>query len=145
MKRKHIIHTLLLAVGLSAAACNTRQDTTAETGTMTEAGDQNLISGSTSKTWHADKHTNAEGDNEKLSRTERKNDQMIFNADGTFSMNTRQEAAGGNWMYDRTSQTLSLQFSGENHTESFKVLSLEEDQMELEAADGSTLELEAEG
>ena len=146
MKFKILLNGLLLAAVLTATGCNKdNSGTDTEMATRTGADYQMMIAGSNSKTWHADKQMNAEGDKEKLSRTERKDDMMIFNADGTFSMNTSQDAAGGKWTYDQAAQTLSLQFSGENHTETFKVLNLEDDEMKLEAADGSTMELEAEG
>ncbi|MEJ8801100.1 lipocalin family protein [Pontibacter sp. H249] len=107
-----------------------------------EVGNESMISGSSSKTWKANKELNAAGDKEKLSSDE-KQETMQFYADGRFALGGGGSLQTGTWTYDQTAKRLSLQFEGQDMTENFEVTKLTEDKMVLQG-DGSTMELEAE-
>jgi hypothetical protein len=98
--------------------------------------------GKGSKTWHVAKETNASGKKEKLSDAE-KQDILRFNSDGTFSANTSQGNAQGNWEYNESAKQLSLQFAGASVTETHTVENLSSDKIKLKAGDGSEMTLEA--
>jgi cytochrome c oxidase assembly protein Cox11 len=100
------------------------------------------ISGNESKTWKTTKETTASGDKDKLSSTEKKQ-QIQFFANGSFSMQSPTENASGKWNYDPMARTLTLQFVGSDNTETFQVLNLSDDEMTLQAADNSKMEMEA--
>ena len=97
------------------------------------------ISGKDTKTWQATRETNAEGDKDKLTREEKK-ESITFSRNGNVKMTNNNEMMAGTWSY--TDNTLSLQFTGTNVSENFKVLELDADKMRLVAADGSQLTLE---
>lgn len=98
--------------------------------------------GKGSRTWHVAKETNSAGKKEKLSDAE-KQDILRFNSDGTFSANTSQGNAQGNWEYNEGAKQLSLQFAGASVTETHTVEDLSEDRIKLKAGDGSEMTLEA--
>ena len=123
---------LVLLMFLLVFACGTKEEDPTK-----------MIAGGSFKTWKAVKETNSEGDKEKLSEQE-KNDMMVFNADGSFSMHTAAGKEDGSWNYDASSKNLSLQFRDQNVTENFQVLDLKEDKIKLKAGDGSELTLENE-
>lgn len=97
------------------------------------------ISGKDSKTWEATKELNSDGDKEKLTRAEKK-ETITFSRNGNVKMSNNDEIMNGTWSY--VNNTLSLQFTGTNVTESFTVLELQDDKMQLQAVDGSQLNLE---
>lgn len=108
-----------------------------------EVGTESMISGGSSKTWKANKELNAAGDKEKLSGEE-KQETMQFYADGRFALGGGGALQTGTWTFDQAAKRLSLQFEGQDMTENFEVTKLTNDKMELKAADGSVMQMEAE-
>jgi hypothetical protein len=96
------------------------------------------ISGKDSKTWEATRQVNAEGDPEKLTRSEKK-ETITFTRSGNVKMTNEDNVMSGTWSF--VDDVLSLQFTGTNVTETFAVLELEKDKMTLQAVDGSQLNL----
>ncbi len=117
-----------------AMACNNNKN---------EAGNSNMISGTGSKTWLADRETTAAGDKDKLDSSEKK-ERVTFYANGKFTMTSPTNTANGTWTYDAGGKNLALQFDGAGVSENFQVASLSEKEMMLTGGDGSTMELEAE-
>ena len=99
------------------------------------------ISGQSEKTWKATRETNAEGEKDKLTKEEKK-ESITFSRNGNVKMSNQDQMMGGTWSF--SDNTLSLQFTGANVTENFKVVELSEDRMKLLAGDGSQMTLEAE-
>ena len=106
-----------------------------------KVGTESLISGASSKTWEINKELNAAGDKEKLSKSE-KQETMQFYSDGRFALSGGGTLQTGTWSFDQAAKKLTLQFEGQDVTENFDVAKLEDDKMELRAADGSVMELE---
>jgi hypothetical protein len=98
------------------------------------------ISGQSEKTWKATRETNAEGEKDKLTREEKK-ESITFSRNGNVKMSNNDQVMGGTWSF--MDNTLSLQFTGTNVTENFKVMELSDDKMKLLADDGSQMILEA--
>lgn len=98
------------------------------------------LAGEDSKTWKAHKEMTATGDKDKLSRDEKKQE-ITFWRNGNVKMGDGNQSMSGQWSLE--GNTLKLQFTGENVTENFNVLALEDDEMKLQAGDGSTMELKA--
>ncbi|MFC6997606.1 lipocalin-like domain-containing protein [Rufibacter roseus] len=107
-----------------------------------EGGNAQMISGSTSKVWKANKETNSVGDKEKLSKAE-KQEQIQFFSNGNFTQTSATQSDNGTWTYDPQTKTLSLTYANNSVSENFSVTELDEDNLKLQAPDGSTLELEA--
>jgi hypothetical protein len=105
-------------------------------------GSSTNISGNESKTWKTEKETTAGGEKDKLSSEEKKQEIQFF-ANGSFSMRSPSQNSSGKWTYDAMARTLTLQFVGSDMTENFQVLNLTDDEMTLQAADGSKMELKA--
>lgn len=110
-------------------------------GNKEEVGSESMISGANSKTWVADKEMAASGDKEKLTDAE-KEQMMQFYADGRFALGGGGTLQTGTWSYDQAGKRLSLQFEGADMTENFEVLKLDDDEMDLRAADGTVMEME---
>jgi hypothetical protein len=135
MKMKNLNHYLtvfLLMVLLMGASCQSKD----------KVGTAATISGNESKTWKTSKETTASGEKDKLSSAEKKQEIQFF-ANGSFSMRSPSENASGKWTYDPMAHSLTLQFVGSENTETFQVLNLTDDEMTLQAADNSKMELEA--
>jgi hypothetical protein len=98
------------------------------------------IAGKSEKTWKATRETNSEGEKDKLTREEKK-ESITFSRNGNVKMSNNDQVMGGTWSY--TGNNLSLQFTGTNVSENFQVVELKDDKMQLIAADGSKLMLEA--
>jgi hypothetical protein len=98
------------------------------------------ISGKTEKTWKATREINAEGEKDKLTREEKK-ESITFSRNGNVKMSNEEQVMGGTWSF--LDNTLSLQFTGTNVTENFKVMELSDDKIKLLADDGSQLTLES--
>jgi hypothetical protein len=98
------------------------------------------ISGKTEKTWKATRETNSEGEKDKLTREEKK-ESITFSRNGNVKMSNNDQMMGGTWSF--MDNTLSLQFTGTNVTENFKVMELSDDKMKLLADDGSQMILES--
>lgn len=114
-----------------AVACGSKE------GSMSN---EEMISGKSEKTWEATRETNAEGDKDKLTREEKK-ESITFSRNGNVKMSNNDQMMGGTWSF--MENTLSLQFTGTNVTEEFKVIELSDDKMKLAAADGSQMILES--
>ncbi len=116
---------------LLAAGCNKKDS----------VGNASMLTGADSKTWKTAKETTASGEKDKLS-SEEKNQEIQFFANGSFSMRSPSQNASGKWTYDAMAKSLSLQFVGSDLTENFTVLNLTDDDLKLQAADGSQMILE---
>jgi hypothetical protein len=99
---------------------------------------EEMISGENNKTWKAEKELNAAGDKDKLTRDERK-EEITFSRNGTVIMTGADQNRAGIWKFDN--QMLSIQYSGEQVTENFTILELDENNLKLRAADGSEMAL----
>ena len=99
-----------------------------------------VLSGTGSKSWHISKQKDAGGDKVDLSSAEKK-ESMLFNSDGTFTMLLAAGQKTGTWNY--AGNTLSLQFAGENVTESFQVLEADDDKLTLKAPGGEEMILKS--
>jgi Lipocalin-like domain len=135
MKMKALNHYLTffcLSFFLLAVSCKEKNT----------VGSSTNISGNESKTWKTEKETTAGGEKDKLSSEEKKQEIQFF-ANGSFSMRSPSQNSSGKWTYDGMARTLTLQFVGSDMTENFQVLNLTDDEMTLQAADGSKMELKA--
>ncbi|OKL38946.1 hypothetical protein [Pontibacter flavimaris] len=132
-KLKNSWHGLLaLLLAITITSCG---------GNKEEVGSESMISGTSSKTWVADKEKNAAGDKEKL--TDAEQDQtMQFYADGRFALGAGSALQTGTWTFDQTGKRLSLQFEGADMTENFEVMKLDDDEMDLRTPDGTVMEME---
>ena len=117
---------------LGAASCQ-QKDT---------VGNASMLTGADSKTWKTEAETTASGEKDKITSDEKKQEIQFF-ANGSFSMRSPTQNASGKWTYDAMAKNLSLQFVGSDLTENFQVLSLTNDDLKLQAKDGSMMELEA--
>lgn len=106
-------------------------------------GTENMLSGTSSKTWAAKKELNAEGDKEKLTDAE-KDQNLQFYADGRFAMGGASTLQTGTWTYDQAAKKLTLQFEDQNVSENFDVVKLSDDELRLKADDGSEMVMEVE-
>lgn len=122
----------LLLIVLLFVSCGKKSDS---------MSNEEKISGQSEKTWKATRETTAEGEKDKLTREEKK-ESITFSRNGNVKMSNEDEVMGGTWSF--MDNTLSLQFTGTNVTENFKVTELSEDKMQLLAEDGSKLTLESE-
>jgi hypothetical protein len=144
--RKNILMMLLIAGALTA--CNDKKDNDArsDSANTTEAAsdktaNEKLIAGDTEKTWKARRERNSEGDKDKLTKAE-KEQRITFWRNGTVKMGDDTQTMTGQWSY--SGSTLTLQFTGENVTENFTVVELEDDEIKLRAADGSEMTMKPE-
>lgn len=145
MKKRFL--AVLLIAGVLTACNNDKKDgaSTNETANTTEASDKNsnekLIAGDSEKTWKAKRETNSEGDKDKLTKAE-KEQRITFWRNGNVKMGDDTQTMDGKWSY--SGSTLTLQFTGENVTENFTVVELEDDEIKLRAADGSEMTMKPE-
>ncbi|MDX5419295.1 MAG: lipocalin family protein [Hymenobacteraceae bacterium] len=107
-----------------------------------KVGNENMISGGSSKTWKADKELTASGDKDKLTKDE-KQETMQFYSDGRFAMSGGGSLETGTWSYDQAGKRLSLTFEGQDVSENFTVEKLTDKEMHLVAGDGSKMEMKA--
>jgi hypothetical protein len=99
------------------------------------------IAGESEKTWKATRETDASGDKDKITRDEKK-ETITFWRNGNVKMGNGDQVMTGQWTYEGSN--LRLQFTGSNVSENFKVLALEDDEMKLQAGDGSSLTMKPE-
>ena len=130
MEARKIIFVWMLSLCMIAFGCKNSGDS------------KEAFYGKGSKTWHVAKETNSAGKKEKLSEQE-KQDVLRFNSDGSFSANTAQGNAEGNWDYNPSAKQLTLQFAGASVTETHTVENLSDSKIKLKAGDGSEMTLEA--
>jgi VCBS repeat-containing protein len=130
------LFTLVCLVWLSAFnfSCNKKNE---------GGGNASMISGTSSKVWKASKETTASGDKDKITGDE-KQEQIQFFANGNFTQTSASNSANGTWAYDAANKTLSLTYAGNSTSENFTVTELDEDDLKLQAPDGSTLTMKAE-
>lgn len=112
-------------------------------GDKDNAGNANMISGGSSKTWKAAKEATASGDKDKLTSDE-KDETMQFYSDGRFAMGGGGSLQTGTWTYDQAGRRLSLTFEGASESQNFTVEKLTDKEMDLVAGDGSKMEMKAE-
>lgn len=117
---------------LGAAGCQ-KKDT---------VGNASMLTGADSRTWKTEAETTATGEKDKITSEEKKQEIQFF-ANGSFSMRSPTQNASGKWTYDAMAKNLSLQFVGSDLTENFQVLQLTDDDLKLQAKDGSQMILEA--
>ncbi len=123
MRNQKYVWIILLLV----FACNNKSDSLTN---------EEKIAGKEEKTWEATRETNAEGDKDKLTRTEKKQT-ITFWRNGNVKMGDGDEMMSGQWTLQGTN--LALQFTGSDVSENFTLLKLDKDEMKLKAADGSEL------
>ncbi|WP_240773226.1 lipocalin family protein [Pontibacter sp. SGAir0037] len=123
---------LLVAFVLVVSSCGNNE----------KVGDQQMISGSGSKTWKASKELNASGDKEKLSSAEQE-ETMQFYSDGRFALGGGGTLETGTWTFDQAAKRLSLQFQDQSVTENFEVVQLTEKEMRLKDNQGGEMQLKA--
>ncbi len=104
-------------------------------------GNAGMLTGADSKVWKTEKETTASGEKDKVTKEEKQQEIQFF-ANGSFSMRSPTQNASGKWTYDAMAKNLSLQFVGSDLTENFQVLNLTDDELKLQAADGSQMVLE---
>ena len=124
--KRNILYSLVLAL-LVIASCNNKALTNEE-----------KIAGKDQKTWKAKRETNASGSIDRLTRDE-KRETITFWRNGNVKMGDGDQVMSGQWSLEGS--TLRLQFTGSDMTENFTVLELEKDEMELQAGDGSKMEM----
>lgn len=98
----------------------------------TEANE--LIAGDDSKTWRMKKEFTSTGDREKVAESD-KEEEINFHRNNTFSIVGERATSTGTWSYDGS--TLSLQYKGENASETFTVEELTGNRMRIRAVDGT--------
>lgn len=116
-------------------------NSTPNTETSDASANEKLIAGDSEKTWKAKRETNSEGDKDKLTKAE-KEQRITFWRNGNVKMGDETQTMDGKWSY--SGSTLTLQFTGENVTENFTVIELDDDEMKLRAADGSEMHMKPE-
>lgn len=114
----------------------------ASCGGKDKVGTENMISGTSSKTWVAQKELTASGDKDKLSDQE-KQETMQFYADGRFAMGGGGSLETGTWSFDQAAKKLTLRFEGQDVTENFDVVQLTDKEMRLKDATGGEMQMKA--
>ena len=109
------------------SGCNSKSDS------MTN---EEKIAGKEEKTWKAQRETDASGDKDKLTRDE-KRQTITFWRNGNVKMVDGNEMLSGQWKLE--GNNLALVFTGSDVSENFTILELENDEMKLQAGDGSEL------
>ena len=99
------------------------------------------IAGESEKTWKATRETDSQGDKDKITRDEKK-ETITFWRNGNVKMGNGDQVMSGQWTYE--GNKLSLNFAGSNVSENFTVLELDNDEMKLQAGDGSALTMKPE-
>ncbi|RDC62642.1 lipocalin family protein [Adhaeribacter pallidiroseus] len=132
-KLKNYLMLLSFTLLLFGAGCQ-KKDT---------VGNAGMLTGADSKVWKTEKETTASGEKDKVTKEEKQQEIQFF-ANGSFSMRSPTQNASGKWTYDAMAKSLSLQFVGSDLTENFQVLNLTDDELKLQAADGSQMILETE-
>lgn len=122
---RKLLYLLLLVFAL-AGCSNSSSSTTNE----------EKIAGKDEKTWKAQKEIDANGDRDKLTRDE-KRQTITFWRNGNVKMGDGNEMMSGQWTLQ--GDNLALVFTGSNVSENFTVLELNEDEIKLQAGDGSKL------
>ena len=142
---KKILAVLLVAATLTACKDKNESASTNDHGSTTEAAkessNEQLIAGDSEKTWKAKRETNSEGDKDKLTKAE-KEQRITFWRNGQVKMGDDAQTMTGQWT--QSGSTLTLQFTGENVTENFTIVELDDDEMKLRAADGSEMTMKPE-
>ncbi len=145
MVARKILVAVLVASALLGCKDKKENTTSNETANSTEAtkgpSNEAMIAGDTEKTWKAKRETNSEGEKDKLTKAE-KEQRITFWRNGNVKMGDEAQTMTGQWT--ASGSTLTLQFTGENVTENFTIVELDEDEMKLRAADGSEMTMKPE-
>lgn len=128
------IYILLTAFCLLAACADGRE----------EEEPEQLLAGENSKTWRTDQKHTASGNERSLTQADG-NQQIQFNADGTFQIRDGSETQSGTWNYRPTERMLELDFEEQpGITESYYVTRLNENSLDVRDPDGATMQFTAE-
>ena len=133
LKVKNFFLAFYLFALVFAVGCNKKN----------EAGGTANLYGTDSKRWTTDKERDATGDKVKQTK-EDENTVLQFFSNGNFSMNSNLQTMSGTYRYDQAAKSLMLTPNGSQTSMSFEVTRLNDDNLDLKAPDGSTMELEAE-
>lgn len=109
-----------------------------------EENPEKLLAGETSKTWVTDQKHTASGNERSLTQAE--GDQKIeFNNEGSFRITDGSESQEGTWTYRPTERMLELSFDDQpGIVESFYVTRLTENNLDVRAPDGATMQFTTE-
>ncbi len=108
-----------------------------------ESDPQKIFAGESSRKWKADRETTSSGEKDPLTKEEKK-EVIEFYSSGKFNMSGGSEITNGTWSYDNVGKSLTMKVDNAPVTLSYVVEELENDEIKLKAADGSTMELDAE-
>lgn len=132
LKVKHLFFVCSMLALMFVFACSKKK----------EAGGASLLYGENSKRWHAEKEKDAGGD--KVKQTdEDKSAVMQFFANGNYSMTSNTQNSAGTYTYDQAGRSITLTPTGSETSMAFEVTKLDDDELDLKAPDGSTMQLEA--
>ncbi|WP_224996809.1 hypothetical protein [Cesiribacter sp. SM1] len=127
-------YVLLLLPFMLMVACNNKE----------EENPRQLLASESSKTWIANRETDAAGDEQRLNDDEREQ-KMVFYANGAFQILNNAEFQTGRWNYNEAQKELEITFDDrQNVKEVFHVQELENDKLVLHASDGSTMRMKPE-
>lgn len=132
LKFKHLYFAIAVLALVFVFACNKKP----------EAGSTSMLYGENSKRWHTDKERDASGDKVKQSK-EDESTVLQFFANGNFSMNSNTQTMSGTYTYDQATRNITLTPANNPNSFTFEVTKLDENELDLKAPDGSTMELEA--
>jgi hypothetical protein len=139
MKAMKLYSFLLAGIfALTAVACKDGNNNRNNNDNTTTAEGIEKIAGDGQKSWRMKKEVSATGDVDRASRDE-KDDEINFHTNNTFSLIDERGTSTGKWTYD--GNTLTLQFEGDNVSETFTVEDLTDNRMRLVAVDGSEMVL----
>lgn len=132
LKVKHAFYAFVLFVLSLNLAC----------GNKDKAGSTSMLYGESSKKWTTDKEKNAAGDKVDQSADD-KSTSLTFFANGNYSMTSNSQTMSGKYTYDQAGKSITMTPEGAPTSMTFQVTNLDDDDMTLQAPDGSTMALEA--
>ena len=132
MNFKNNLYISLICLGLFNISCSKK-----------ELDPQKIFAGESSRKWKADRETTGNGEKDPLTKDEKK-EVIEFYSSGKFNLSGGAEPTNGTWTYDNAGKSLIMKVDNAPVTMSYVVEELENDEIKLKAADGSTMELDAE-
>jgi hypothetical protein len=127
-------YLFLLLPFMLMVACNNKE----------QENPRQLLASESSKTWIANRETDAAGEKQEFNDEEREQ-KMVFYANGAFQILNNTAFQTGRWNYNETQKELEITFDDRQDVkEVFHVQELENDKMVLHASDGSTLRMKPE-
>lgn len=136
------ISAVFICIILVASCADKKEDNLSDNSTKNTNSSDNtneLLAGTTSKTWFITKQRNALGDKDNVT-SEEKDETLSMFADGKFSITDAQQTVTGEWSTEG-SHTLTMHFEGKDVTESFAIMDIKKEKIVLQAADGSEMTL----